>query len=122
MAPSVPLSRFTSRVGGGSAFYVSPQYAPAFIHRRSGCRVLHYYVTDESTIHETQRRDDASDAIEDDARPGRVGHEADIRISTGMRRLDGLAHPNGDSHSRFIIHRRCQHLFDWDFRRFRRYW
>ena len=27
MALSVPLSRFTSRVGGGSAFYVGPHYA-----------------------------------------------------------------------------------------------
>jgi Zn-finger nucleic acid-binding protein len=28
MALSVPLSRCTSRVGGGSAFYVRPHYAP----------------------------------------------------------------------------------------------
>ena len=33
MALSVPLSRFTSRVGGGSAFYVRPHYT--FVNKRT---------------------------------------------------------------------------------------
>ena len=32
MARSVPLSRFTPRIGGGSAFYVRPHYAMKPIH------------------------------------------------------------------------------------------
>jgi hypothetical protein len=32
LALSVPLSRFTSRVGGGSAFYVRPHHTPQQIH------------------------------------------------------------------------------------------
>ena len=31
MALAVPLSRFTSRVGGGSAFFVRQHYAPPFM-------------------------------------------------------------------------------------------
>ena len=37
MALAVPLSRFTSRVGGGSAFYVR--------HRQNFMRILHYIAT-----------------------------------------------------------------------------
>jgi hypothetical protein len=33
LALSVPLSRFTSRVGGGSAFYVRRQHAADFLYR-----------------------------------------------------------------------------------------
>ena len=32
MALSVPLSRFTSRVGGGSAFYVRPHYTTKYMN------------------------------------------------------------------------------------------